>query len=98
MKKFYYDPTKFTTYLDQLGIKYPTLRAVVTHSRADSRTGRVSETAASARRVIRELTGLTSHIAMLTDARVVRCTVFNANGPPRVAESREQRSISSGVL
>jgi len=26
MKKFYYDPTKFPTYLDQLGIKYPTLR------------------------------------------------------------------------
>jgi aminobenzoyl-glutamate utilization protein B len=26
MRKFYYDPTKFPTYLDQLGIKYPTLR------------------------------------------------------------------------
>ena len=26
MKKFYYDPTKYKTYLDQLGIKYPTLR------------------------------------------------------------------------
>ena len=26
MRKFYYDPTKFGTYLDQLGIKYPTLR------------------------------------------------------------------------
>ncbi len=26
MKKFYYDPTKFPTYLDQLGIKYPTVR------------------------------------------------------------------------
>ncbi len=26
MKKFYYDPTKFGTYLEQLGIKYPTVR------------------------------------------------------------------------
>jgi len=24
MKKYYYDPTKYKTYLDQLGIKYPT--------------------------------------------------------------------------
>jgi len=26
MKPFYYDPSKFPTYLDQLGIKYPTVR------------------------------------------------------------------------
>lgn len=26
MKKYYYDPTRYTTYLDQLGIKYPTIR------------------------------------------------------------------------
>ena len=26
MKKFYYDPSKFSTYLEQLGIKYPTVR------------------------------------------------------------------------
>ncbi len=26
MKKFYYDPLKYPTYLDQLGIKYPTIR------------------------------------------------------------------------
>jgi len=26
MKPYYYDPTKFPTYLDQLGIKYPTVR------------------------------------------------------------------------
>ena len=26
MKKFYYDPSKFSSYLDQLGIKYPTVR------------------------------------------------------------------------
>lgn len=26
MKKFYYDPAKYPTYLDQLGIKYPTIR------------------------------------------------------------------------
>jgi aminobenzoyl-glutamate utilization protein B len=27
MKKFYYDPAKYDTYLEQLGIKYPTVRA-----------------------------------------------------------------------
>jgi aminobenzoyl-glutamate utilization protein B len=26
MKKFYYDPSKFKTYLEQLGIKYPMVR------------------------------------------------------------------------
>ena len=26
MKKYYYDPTKYPTYLEQLGIKYPTVR------------------------------------------------------------------------
>jgi aminobenzoyl-glutamate utilization protein B len=26
MKKYYYDPSRFKTYLDQLGIKYPTIR------------------------------------------------------------------------
>ena len=26
MKKFYYDPTKYSTYLEQLGIQYPTIR------------------------------------------------------------------------
>jgi aminobenzoyl-glutamate utilization protein B len=26
MRKFYYDPSKYPTYLDQLGIKYPTVR------------------------------------------------------------------------
>ena len=26
MKKFYYDPTRYKTYLDQLGITYPTVR------------------------------------------------------------------------
>jgi aminobenzoyl-glutamate utilization protein B len=26
MKKYYYDPTRYRTYLDQLGIKYPTIR------------------------------------------------------------------------
>ena len=26
MKKFYYDPAKYDTYLEQLGIKYPTVR------------------------------------------------------------------------
>jgi aminobenzoyl-glutamate utilization protein B len=28
MRKFYYDPTKFRTYLDQLGIKYPVVKGV----------------------------------------------------------------------
>ena len=26
MKKYYYDPTKYKTYLEQLGIEYPTVR------------------------------------------------------------------------
>jgi aminobenzoyl-glutamate utilization protein B len=26
LKKYYYDPTKYKTYLDQLGIKYPTVK------------------------------------------------------------------------
>jgi aminobenzoyl-glutamate utilization protein B len=30
MKKFYYDPSRFPTYLEQLGIAYPTLRATTT--------------------------------------------------------------------
>jgi aminobenzoyl-glutamate utilization protein B len=28
MRKYYYDPSKFKTYLEQLGIKYPTVRGV----------------------------------------------------------------------
>ena len=30
MKKYYYDPTKYKTYLEQLGIKYPTVRTAQT--------------------------------------------------------------------
>ena len=30
MRKYYYDPTRFPTYLDQLGIKYPTVRTTGT--------------------------------------------------------------------
>jgi aminobenzoyl-glutamate utilization protein B len=30
MKKYYYDPTKYKTYLEQLGIKYPTVRTTAT--------------------------------------------------------------------
>jgi aminobenzoyl-glutamate utilization protein B len=26
MKKYYYDPSRFKTYLEQLGIKYPTVK------------------------------------------------------------------------
>ena len=26
MRKYYYDPTKYKTYLEQLGIKYPTIK------------------------------------------------------------------------
>ena len=29
LQKFYYDPTKFKTYLEQLGIEYPTVRPQV---------------------------------------------------------------------
>jgi aminobenzoyl-glutamate utilization protein B len=28
MRKYYYDATKYKTYLEQLGIKYPTVKAV----------------------------------------------------------------------
>jgi aminobenzoyl-glutamate utilization protein B len=27
MRKFYYDPSRFDTYLEQLGIQYPTIRS-----------------------------------------------------------------------
>ena len=30
MKKYYYDPSKYKTYLEQLGIKYPTVRGTTT--------------------------------------------------------------------
>jgi aminobenzoyl-glutamate utilization protein B len=32
MRKYYYDPTKYPTYLEQLGIKYPTVRTPQTNS------------------------------------------------------------------
>jgi len=32
MRKYYFDPTKYKTYLDQLGIKYPTVRTSPTTS------------------------------------------------------------------
>ena len=28
MRKYYYDPTKFKTYLEQLGIKYPVVKSI----------------------------------------------------------------------
>jgi aminobenzoyl-glutamate utilization protein B len=28
MRKYYYDPTKYRTYLEQLGIRYPTVRGI----------------------------------------------------------------------
>ncbi len=31
MKKFYYDPSRYPTYLEQLGIAYPTVRAALGH-------------------------------------------------------------------
>ena len=34
MKKFYYDPTKYKTYLEQLGIKYPTVRTTTSSAAA----------------------------------------------------------------
>lgn len=36
MVKFYYDPTKYKTYLDQLGIEYPTVRPQTPRPRGDS--------------------------------------------------------------
>jgi len=33
MKKYYYDPSKYPTYLDQLGIKYPTVRTATSSQR-----------------------------------------------------------------
>ena len=32
LRKLYYDPTRFGTYLEQLGITYPTVRASTTSS------------------------------------------------------------------
>jgi len=34
MRKFYFDPTKYKTYLDQLGVKYPTVRGATTTAQA----------------------------------------------------------------
>lgn len=38
MKKYYYDPAKYKTYLDQLGIKYPTVRTSGTPAHASGVT------------------------------------------------------------
>ncbi len=38
MKKFYYDPSKYSTYLEQLGVKYPTVRTAST-PKADNTGG-----------------------------------------------------------
>lgn len=41
MQKFYYDPTKYKSYLEQLGIKYPTVREKKPEEKpADSKTGK----------------------------------------------------------
>jgi aminobenzoyl-glutamate utilization protein B len=34
MTKYYYDPTKYKTYLEQLGIRYPTVRTGTPSQRA----------------------------------------------------------------
>ena len=39
MKKYYYDSTKYSTYLEQLGIKYPTVRTASTPAAAAPTTG-----------------------------------------------------------
>lgn len=36
LQKFYYDPTKFKTYLEQLGIEYPTVRPAESKPRGDN--------------------------------------------------------------
>ena len=38
MKKYYFDPTKYPTYLEQLGIKYPTVEGVGERSRDNCTT------------------------------------------------------------
>jgi aminobenzoyl-glutamate utilization protein B len=35
MKKYYYDPSKYPTYMDQLGIHYPTIRPAAQHADAE---------------------------------------------------------------
>jgi aminobenzoyl-glutamate utilization protein B len=40
MKKYYYDPAKYATYLEQLGIKYPTVRAPAPGEGKSSGTGK----------------------------------------------------------
>ncbi|PQA60881.1 amidohydrolase [Siphonobacter curvatus] len=35
MKKYYYDPTKYKSYLEQLGIKYPTVRTKETKAKSE---------------------------------------------------------------
>jgi len=37
MRKYYFDPSKYKTYLEQLGIKYPTLRATTTTAERQGR-------------------------------------------------------------
>jgi aminobenzoyl-glutamate utilization protein B len=39
MKKFYYDQSKYKTYLEQLGIKYPTVRTATTSASAPDGSG-----------------------------------------------------------
>ena len=36
LQKFYYDPSKFKTYLEQLGIEYPTVRAIEAKPKGDN--------------------------------------------------------------
>ncbi len=36
LQKFYYDPTKYKTYLEQLGITYPTVRPASEKPRGDN--------------------------------------------------------------
>ena len=42
MKKYYYDPTKYKTYLEQLGIAYPTVRKADGSCAATPNTAAVS--------------------------------------------------------
>lgn len=39
MRKYYYDPAKYATYMEQLGIKYPTVRTAATPSPSGTPTG-----------------------------------------------------------
>ena len=89
MKKYYYDPSKYPTYLDQLGIKYPTVRTARRPSRQEQVAAREQrhEGTSTIHRALRDPS--CSSMALVT----VKGWSFDI--APSAASSR---SISSGVL